>query len=347
MANRTRDIIVIGASAGGVEVLQQVVRTLPPNFPAAVFVTLHFPEHATSVLPRILSRAGPLPALHAADGDAVVRGRIYIAPPDHHLLLMRRGMRIVRGPKDNGNRPAIDPMFRSAAVAFGPRVIGVVLTGNLDDGTAGLAAIKRRGGLTVVQDPEEALFSSMPRSALEHVEIDRVIRAGQFGRTIQEIMCDPTPDVEPPLSQGDAMENEYSAGDLDAIEQPEKHPGRVSPYSCPDCGGVLWELNDGDFMRFRCRVGHGWTGDALMARQSESLDDALWTALRALEENAALSRQIAGRYRARGADRLARRLDDQAEAAQSRADVIRDALMAHRRAQPDADPEAQDPRRAS
>ena len=347
MAKRTRDIIVIGTSAGGVEALQAVARSLPPKFPAAVFVTLHFPEHGTSSLPRILARAGALAAVHAADGDSIVHGRIYIAPPDHHLLLTTRGIRVVRGPKDNGNRPAVDPMFRSAAVAFGPRVIGVILSGNLDDGTAGLAAIKRRGGLAVVQDPEEALFPSMPRSALENVAVDRVIHVNHFARTLQELMAEPLPDLEPPISHGDAMENDYAAGDLNAIEHPEQHPGNVSPYSCPDCGGVLWEVKDGEFTRYRCRVGHGWTGDALLAQQSETLDDALWTALRALEENAALSRQIAARHRARGAERLAQRLDGQAEAAQARADVIRNALMAHRRQQADADQEAQDPRRAS
>ncbi len=347
MANRKRDIIVIGTSAGGVEALQSVARSLPPKFPAAVFVTLHFPEHGTSVLPRILSRAAALPAIHAADGDSIVHGRIYIAPPDHHLLLTTRGLHIVRGPKDNGNRPAIDPMFRSAAVAFGPRVIGVVLTGNLDDGTAGLAAIKRRGGITIVQDPEEALFPSMPQSALENVQVDRVVRISHLGRTLQELMSEPIPDLDPPVSHGDAMENEYAAGDLEAIEQPEAHPGNLSPYSCPDCGGVLWEVRDGEFVRFRCRVGHGWTGDALLAQQSTTLDDALWTALRALEENAALSRQIAGRYRDRGAERLARRLDDQAHAAQQRADVIRDRLMAHRRAQADVEHDSEDPRQAS
>lgn len=347
MAKRTRDIIVIGASAGGVEALQGLVRTFPSKLPAVVFVTLHFPEHGKSALPRILARAGALPAVHAVDGDPVVHGRIYVAPPDHHLLLTTRGVRLVRGPKDNGNRPAVDPMFRSAALAFGPRVIGVVLSGNLDDGTAGLAAIKRRGGLAVVQDPEEALFPSMPLSALDNVAVDRVIRVNHFARTLQELMSEPLPDVDPPVSHGDAMENDYAAGDLNAMENPEQHPGNVSPYSCPDCGGVLWELKDGEFTRFRCRVGHGWTGDALLAQQSETLDDALWTALRALEENAALSRQIAARHRGRGAERLAKRLDDQADAAQGRADVIRNALMGHRRQQAEVDQEPQDPRRAS
>jgi two-component system, chemotaxis family, protein-glutamate methylesterase/glutaminase len=202
MAKRTRDIVVIGTSAGGVEALQILVRTLPPKLPAAVFVTIHFPEHGTSVLPRILSRAGSIPAMHAEDRDPIVHGRIYIAPPDHHLLLTPRGVRVVRGPKEKGNRPAIDPMFRSAAVAFGPRVIGVVLTGNLDDGTAGLKSIKRRGGLAVVQDPEEALFAPMPSSAIENVAVDRVVRLTDFGRTIQELMREPIPDLDPPRPHG-------------------------------------------------------------------------------------------------------------------------------------------------
>jgi len=347
MVKRARDIVVVGASAGGVEVLQRVVRTLPAKFPGAIFITLHFPEHGTSVLPRILSRAGSLSAIHAADGDSIVPGRIYIAPPDYHLLLTPRAIRLVRGPQENGNRPAIDPMFRSAAMAFGPRVIGVVLTGALDDGVAGLAAIKRRGGLAVAQDPEEALFPSMPRSAIEHVAIDRVAPVAQIGHAILELIDVPIPDLDPAVSHDDVAENEYAVADLGVIEQPEKHPGTVSPYSCPDCGGVLWEVRDGEFVRFRCRVGHGWTSDALLSQQSETLDDALWVAFRALEENAALSRQIAARHRARGANRLAQRLEEQALATHARADVIRHALMTHTRIEAAADQKAEDPRRAS
>src|SRR4051812_13953252 len=157
-----KDIIVIGASAGGVEALSRLVHSLPADLPAAVFVTVHFPRTSQSVLPRILSRAGSLPAVHPKDGEPIRRGTIYVAPPDQHLLLVNGAVRLVRGPTENGNRPAIDPMFRSAAVAYGDRVIGVVLSGNLDDGTAGLMSITRRGGVGVAQDPEDALFSSMP-----------------------------------------------------------------------------------------------------------------------------------------------------------------------------------------
>jgi two-component system chemotaxis response regulator CheB len=201
-----RDIIVVGASAGGVEALQAVARTLPTKFAGSIFVTLHFPEHGTSHLPRILSRTGALPAVHAADGESIVPGRIYVAPPDYHLLLHRKRIRLVRGPKENGSRPAIDPMFRSAAVAFGPRVIGVVLTGNLDDGTSGLRAIKRRGGLAVVQDPDDALFPSMPQSAIDHVDVDRVVPLHGLAKTLAELMAAPIHRARNSASLGERFE---------------------------------------------------------------------------------------------------------------------------------------------
>jgi two-component system, chemotaxis family, protein-glutamate methylesterase/glutaminase len=343
-----RDIVVIGASAGGVEALQQLVRSLPVNFPAAIFVAMHFPEHGTSVMPRILARAGKLPAVHAANGDSIVPGRIYVAPPDHHTLLAPDSVRLVRGPRENGNRPAIDPLFRSAAIAFGARVIGVVLTGNLDDGTAGLAAIKRRGGLAVVQDPEDALFPSMPRSALENVTVDRVAPISHLGKILGELVEQTVPEQEVAVPKRDAMENALSSVNLDAIQADEsEHPGTVSPYGCPDCGGVLWELRDGEFTRFRCRVGHAWTGDALLAQQADSLDDALWTALRALEESASLSRQIARRHHGRGSERLANRFKEQAESMEARATLIRNVLVQARDTQGAEDAEPLPPRQAS
>jgi two-component system chemotaxis response regulator CheB len=343
-----RDIVVVGASAGGIEALQQLVRGLPHNFAGSVFITVHFPEHGTSVLPRILTRVGKLPALHATDGESIVPGRIYVAPPDYHLLLTPSVMRIVRGPKENGNRPAVDPMFRSAAVAFGPRVIAVVLTGNLDDGTSGARAVKRRGGYVIVQDPEDALFPSMPQSVRDHVIVDRVAPIRAMARVIEDAMSEPIPETLLPPPNEDVMENELSAANLDAIGAPEsQHPGVSSPYSCPDCGGVLWELKDGDFTRYRCRVGHSWTGDALLAKQADVLDDALWIALRTLEESASLSRKLADRHRERGATRLAERFADQAESLQARARVIRDALMSDRDPQVNADVAEANPRRAS
>lgn len=192
-----RNVIVIGASAGGVEVLTQLVGTLPSSLDAAVFVTLHFPAHGTSVLPRLLSRAGPLETVHPADDAPVRPGRIYVAPPDHHMLVFRDRVRLVRGPPENGNRPALDPMFRSAALAHGSRVVGVVLTGNLDDGTSGLMAVKRRGGIAVVQDPTDAMFPSMPASALEHVRVDHVVSIGSLGPLLAWLVGEPRSDESP------------------------------------------------------------------------------------------------------------------------------------------------------
>ncbi len=326
-----RDIIVIGGSAGGVEALETIARTLPASFDGSIFATLHFPEHGTSLLPAILSRVSAVPASHATDGEAIMPGRIYVASPDYHLLLTQDRIRLVRGPRENGSRPAVDVLFRSAALAFGRRVIGVVLTGNLDDGTAGLAAIKRRGGIAVVQDPDSALFPSMPRSALDNVAVDRVVSIQQLTQVLIELMVELPPDNEIPPTERDIMENELAAGNVRAMDHAEEqHPGVPSAFSCPDCGGVLWELHDGEFTRFRCRVGHAWTANALYGEQARKLDEALWTALRALEESAALSRRMAARHRARGSDGLAARFEAQADQATSRAGVIRDAIAADR-----------------
>lgn len=323
-----RHIIVIGASAGGVEALTRLARDLSPEIDAALFITVHFPAAATSALPRILSRAGTLQALHPTDGQAIEVGKIYLAPPDHHLLIFRDHVRLYRGPRENGNRPAVDPMFRSAALSYGARVIGVVLSGNLDDGTSGLLAIKRRGGIAVVQDPEDAMFPSMPQSAIEHMAVDHVVKLERLGALLHELAARPAQEEEEIVPADDLeKETEYSEVDLTRIEDAAAHPGVLAPFGCPDCGGTLWELREGDLVRFRCRVGHAWTSDALLASQSETLDAALWTALRALEESAALSKQLAERAHIRGNSRLAERLGDAAAIALRRAETIRNVLL--------------------
>lgn len=330
-----RHIIVIGASAGGVEALTTLVGGLTRDIPAAVFVTVHFPAAGSSALPRILDRAGVLPAVHAEDRQHIEDGTIYVAPPDHHLLIFGDVIRLYRGPRENGNRPAVDPMFRSAALAYGPRVIGVVLSGNLDDGTSGLLAIKRRGGIAVVQDPDEAMFSSMPQSAIDHVKIDYVVKLEQMGTLLAELADRPTLVEEHTVSDDARKETEYSEIDLARIEDVGSHPGDLAPFGCPDCGGTLWELREGNLVRFRCRVGHAWTSEALLASQAETLDAALWTALRALEESASLSRQLAERARSRGNDRLAERMGDNAVVAERRAETIRAVLLQDRQSQLD------------
>lgn len=334
-----RDIIVIGGSAGAVEALTELMSALPADLDAAIFVTVHFPRTSRSALPRILERAGPLPAAHPRQGEHIRPGHIYVAPPDHHLLLSGAGVvQLVRGPTENGNRPAIDPMFRSAAIAFGARVIGVVLSGALDDGTAGLFAVRRRGGIGVAQAPEDAMFRSMPTSAIQHGVVQHVSRLSELGALLRRLTAeDARPDPAVTVRDDAADENAYAQFDLSMIEHPERHLGHPSPYSCPDCGGVLWEVPDGDMYRFRCRVGHGWTSDALLMQQAETLDAALWTALRAMEESANLHRTMATRARERSNEAMSQRFAASAQLAERRAQQIRDVLArGHGEDKPDA-----------
>ncbi len=321
------DIVVIGASAGGVEVLSDLVSLLPADFPAAIFVVLHVPAHSPSLLPRILERKGPLPASHAVDGEAIRPGRILIAPPDQHLLLERGQIRLIKGPRENGHRPAIDPLFRSAALAYGPSVVGVVLSGTLDDGSSGLLAIQQRGGTTMVQDPDEALHAGMPRNAIEAVAVDRVLPVAGIADELVRLARDPINDPEgQPLSDKMEQENQLTAFDLDAIED-EDRPGRPSGFSCPDCGGTLWELTEGELIRFRCRVGHAWSANGLVAEQTEGIETALWTALRALEERAALCTRVASRMEERGRNISAARFREQAAESKQQAALLRRVLV--------------------
>lgn len=322
-----RDIIVLGASAGGVEVLRQVVKELPSDLPAAVFVVLHLPSNATSVLPSILSRAGGPPAHHAEDWEAIEPGKIYVARPDCHLLIKRGHLRVVRGPKENSSRPAIDPTLRTAARYYGRRVIGVVLSGTLDDGTAGLLAIKTRGGVAIVQDPDDALYGGMPRSAIENVEIDHILPASEIGPLLASIVNEPV-EWEGDETVSDDMEKEIDVAefDLDAMKDNDR-PGIPSRYTCPECHGVLFEIDEKGLLRFRCRVGHAYTAETLLSEQSEALEAALWAALRSLEENVALALRMARRMRERGNTRSAERFQENADDLEQRVELIRNVLL--------------------
>jgi len=271
-----------------VEALADLAASLPIDLSAAVFVVLHLPATGTSALPEILGRHGPLPAAHVKDGEPIRPGRIYVAPPDHHVLVRTGHVHLSRGPRENGHRPAIDPLFRSAAREYATRVVGVVLSGALDDGTAGLLAIKSRGGVAVVQEPTDALYPGMPGSALEQVQVDHVVAAASMGELLARLIADlaePPPD---PAPTGMGVEVEMEGFSLEAFEG--NHPGRPSGFSCPDCSGVLWQIRDGGLERYRCRVGHAWSPESLLTQQSEALEAALWVALRSLEERAALAR---------------------------------------------------------
>ncbi|HEU4565834.1 MAG TPA: chemotaxis protein CheB [Gemmatimonadaceae bacterium] len=320
------DIIVIGASAGGVEALRALVRFLPADLPAALFVVLHVPADAPSVLPRLLARAGPLPASHARDGEPIAHGHIYVAPPNCHMLVKRGRIALSSGPRENGHRPAVDPLFRSAAAAFGPRVVGVVLSGNLDDGTAGLQAIKRQGGTALVQDPEEAHYVGMPTSAIGNVAVDEVLPIQKLAAELVRLAAEPVPEDRPLVTE--EMEEELDV--VEIIEQPpgDDPPGRASGFTCPECHGALFELRDGVLVRYRCRVGHAFGIDALAAEQARYLETALWTALRALEESAEFARRMAERYERSGAEERAARYVARAQEVEARAELIRDLLRA-------------------
>jgi two-component system chemotaxis response regulator CheB len=320
------DMIVIGASAGGVEALVTLVGSLPPDLPGALFLVLHIPAQSPSLLPEILNRSGLLHALHPVDGQEIQYGHIYIAPPDHHLMVEEGIVHIVRGPKENRHRPAIDPLFRSAARTYGTRVVGVILTGSMDDGTAGLLAIKRRGGKTIVQDPQDALFASMPQSAIAHVEVDHVIPLSDMGPLLAQLIHEPAAEEGSfPIPEDMEMETRLAAMEM-REEQDREHVGTPSVFSCPECGGVLWEVHDGNLLRFRCRVGHAYSVDSVLAGQTETVEEALWTALKTLEESASLSRRLAHDARDRGKDWLAKRFDERVHEAEKHAAVIRQVL---------------------
>jgi len=320
------NVVVIGASAGGVSSLTSLVRCLPAGLEAAVAVALHVPEESPSALPAILSREGPLRATHAVDAEPLQHGRIYVAPAGRHLLVKRRTLRSVNGPNENGHRPAVDPLFRTAARSHGRRTIGVVLSGSLDDGTAGLQSVKQHGGAALVQDPEEALFSGMPTSAIENVAVDFVGEVSALARELVRRIAVLAADD----SETDMRDDEADALDVVEMDRGTPHPNEwsagPSPYTCPECHGSLFERQDGTLMRFRCRTGHAYSQETLVASQSHGVETALWIALRALEENAALLHRLGDRAANRGLGRSTERFRSQASNIEARARVIREAL---------------------
>jgi two-component system, chemotaxis family, protein-glutamate methylesterase/glutaminase len=315
---RARDVIVIGASAGGVENLSRLVGDLPGELAAAVFVVLHIPAAAPSVLADILDRHTELRAGTAEDGEDIVHGRIYVAPSDCHLLVRAGRVEVVKGPKENGHRPAVDPLFRTAADAYGDRVIGVVLSGMLDDGAAGLAAIKSAGGAAVVLDPATTVYTGMPSSALRTVTADVVAPIGDLGARILQVMTGPSGNADEDV--GDARATRQTPRDGAFELDDATHWGHASGFSCPDCGSALWQVDESDLVRFRCHVGHAYSLESVATAQDEALDRALFSAIRALREKAAMARHLSrgldGRGAAMGTHRLradARQAEDAAE----------------------------------
>lgn len=321
------DILVIGASAGGVEAIKQLVNALPKDIPAAIFVVIHIPARGRSRLPEILNRFGSVKAYHPQDGDPIEYGRVYVAPPDYHLIIKKGYIRLTRGPKENNTRPSIDVLFRTAAKAYGPRVVATVLSGTLDDGTAGLIAVEQHGGLSIVQNPEEALFDGMPRNAIKNDHVDYVLKISEISPLLVELANTPIKKIAAEAVSNDMeMEADMAELKLEAMQSFDR-PGKPSPYACPDCGGVLWELDEDKVLRFRCRTGHAYSPHSLIASQSEQLEEAFWNALRALEEKADLTFKMAEQAEKNNRPYSAQRFRQQGQDAQNRASLVRQLIL--------------------
>jgi two-component system chemotaxis response regulator CheB len=290
-----RDIVAIGASAGGVDALKKLVSALPPDYRGALFIVLHISPDARSELPGILTRAGALPAVSAIDQMPIEHGRIHVAPPDFHMLAEGGLLRVVQGPRENRHRPAIDPLFRSVAWAYGPRAIGVVLTGNLDDGTAGLWAIKSCGGTTIVQEPNEADHPEMPMNALMHNRVDHRLRLEGIAALLTRLAQE-APDPFEPQDPARSLEDELQSVKLTRSAHGMGELGRLSPFTCPSCRGALWELEEGDHLRYRCHTGHAYSQASLLADQDAAVEESLYAAVRSMQEKAAALRRLAERW---------------------------------------------------
>jgi two-component system, chemotaxis family, protein-glutamate methylesterase/glutaminase len=283
MNNKGHNIIVVGTSAGGLEALSKLVAPLPKDFPAALLVVQHMSADTTGeVLVEALAKSGELGCKHAENGEKIRYGRIYVAPSDHHMLISKGKILISKGARENRSRPGIDPLFRSAAVAFGSKLIGVILTGYLDDGTIGLKAIKRCGGICIVQDPKDAKYPDMPQNALNNVDIDYCLPMSKMGEYLTKLVFR-RPPKRVPVPKDILMEAKIAERVLSDVSAVEKLGDQV-PFNCPNCGGVLWQLKERTLLRYRCHVGHAYTASVLLAEQTKKIEETLWVALRMFEE---------------------------------------------------------------
>jgi two-component system chemotaxis response regulator CheB len=310
-------MVGVGASAGGIEALIKIVGMLPVDLGAAVCIVLHVPATGRSLLADILDRRTELPVSVPDDGERLHAGRVYVAPPDCHLTVADGRLWLGRGPKENGVRPAVDPMLRSLASAYGHRAVAVVLSGGLGDGSLGALVVKQAGGTVVVQDPSEATVPSMPESALRAVgEVDAVLPAAEIGPALARLADEPPQTREEPIMTGP---------DASPLAEPERPAGPASGFTCPECNGALWEVSEGELVRYRCRVGHAYSEDSMVVEQGTAVEAALWSALELLEERAEFLGRVAARH---GQDRprLRNRFTASAADARERAKLVRRAL---------------------
>lgn len=326
-------IVVVGASAGGVESLSAMVSSLAADLDAALFIVLHIPPNQVSRLPQILSNKGALPAKHPVDGEEILAGQIYVAPPDHHLLVQGGRVVVTRGPKENRHRPSIDALFRSAAYCYREQAIGIVLSGALDDGTSGLWSIKRMGGIAITQEPAEAAFDSMPSSALAQVQIDYCLPALEMGPLLARLIAEtPNMHLQDSKEESQRLGVEVSiATNGDAFEKGIMNLGPLTPFTCPECQGVLVEIREGTHRRFRCHTGHAYSSSALLSSITDHVDESYWAVMRSLEEAAMLLERMANDHMEKKQTKVAALFQQEAQHAREQAHRLRDSVLSSKR----------------
>ncbi|MDB5239987.1 MAG: chemotaxis protein CheB [Spirosoma sp.] len=324
-----RDIVVIGASAGGVQALKELAAALPSDFNASIFVVLHVSPHSPSYLPEILNHSGSLKASHPKDGESIRPGHIYVAPPDHHLLVEYDQVIVKKGPKENRFRPSIDALFRSAAYSYGSRVIGVVLTGLLDDGTSGMWSVKRLGGVGIIQKPDDALYPNMPDSVLQHVDVDYQVPITELAPLLCQLINETVPDKHSNLDVDmDRMETEVNiAAQVNAFEMGILNLGDLTPLTCPECNGALVSIKEGKLIRYRCHTGHSYTASTLLADVTTTVEESFWKAVRSLEEAVILLEQSARQFAEGGNEAAAHQFSQKALETRERAAKTRNFIF--------------------
>ena len=324
-AMHTRDLVVVGSSMGGIEALSSLAGQLPADLPAAVLIVQHTSPESPGMLGAILSRRGPLPAVMAEDGMSLERGKIYVAPPNRHLLATAGGIRVTFGPRENRARPAIDPLFRTAAGNYRSRVIGVVLTGLLGDGAAGLLAVKRCGGMALVQAPDDAAYAEMPLRALESVKDAQKFAMDNLGKLLVRHCGEPAPEP-PPVPDALSVETRLTETSM-GTEDWGSVPSLPTSFTCPECKGAIHEIREEGLTRFRCRVGHAYSTHDLLGDKAKAAEESLWVALQTLEERAQMLEVMAAEDRQRGWHRGAGGYAERAKEARSHADRLRELLQ--------------------
>jgi two-component system, chemotaxis family, protein-glutamate methylesterase/glutaminase len=325
----TERIIVIGASAGGFEAFKKIIQNLPADINASIFIVWHMSPDVRGILPQVLNRLNTIVASQAYNNEEIKPNHIYVAPPDHHMLIEEGRVLITHGPKENRFRPAVDPLFRSAAYAYGNRVIGVILSGALDDGTAGLWTVKHYGGIAIVQDPNDAEVPSMPENAMREVKVDYCVGVSELPDLLVRLSKEPLTEHVDVMKDEQTKKEIQIAAEESALGKGVLNFGDLSPYTCPECHGVLSRLRNDNIVRYRCHTGHAYSADTLMASITEKIEDGLYSAIRGMDESIMLLNQLGDHYAEANQPRLAALYFKKAKEAQERSEPVRKAALDH------------------